>query len=182
MRIYLLLCLTAVASISSAANVTDHVAPGNLEVTKKLSCKDLDSIQSNHTPVNLFTGVKSCLAQKNYESAARGYIMAQLFGRFDTLRVTDATAHQAPGVAWMEISSQLDEKQLLTLSEAVKQMRMDPEFEKFARALPPPSYHPTYMIQHGMGAFINNGKPAIVENFDPVATWTGILDELFAKE
>ena len=39
-----------------------------------------------------------------------------------------------------------------------------------------PSYKPTYMIQHGMGAFTGQStKDGLVENFDSVVAWQEAL-------
>jgi hypothetical protein len=36
----------------------------------------------------------------------------------------------------------------------------------------PPAYFPRYMIQHGMGAFLNNGSgDGLVKDFDAKAAW-----------
>ena len=38
-----------------------------------------------------------------------------------------------------------------------------------------PEYHPTYMIQHGMGAFLNNGDNGLIKNFNSDSAWSLVL-------
>ena len=44
------------------------------------------------------------------------------------------------------------------------------------RVIGPPNYRPTYMIRHGMGAFIGGSGNGLVADFDPAAAWEESLD------
>ena len=39
-----------------------------------------------------------------------------------------------------------------------------------------PTYHPAYMIQHGMGAFLGQGSDPLVPGFGPATGWERALD------
>jgi hypothetical protein len=41
----------------------------------------------------------------------------------------------------------------------------------------PPTYHPAWMIQHGMMMFNPNTEPPLVAGFDPASAWTQAINE-----
>jgi hypothetical protein len=45
------------------------------------------------------------------------------------------------------------------------------------RAKGPPTYYPSYMIQHGMGAFGANNPTPLVDGFDPEPAWARALEQ-----
>lgn len=55
----------------------------------------VSSVSNKHTPADIYPGVAACLKAGDFEKAAQLYLTAGTFGRFDQLRVSDRTAHQA---------------------------------------------------------------------------------------
>jgi len=92
-----ILFLGAITCFTSA-QVVQHEAEGNLKSNKPLGCVSLSQVANTNTPADIFVGISSCIEEANYNAAAQLYILANLFGRFDTLRVKDVTAHQAISV------------------------------------------------------------------------------------
>ena len=98
------------------------------------------------------------------------YAVAGTSARFDSLRVADRTAHQAQQIVLMRHHDVVPAPQWDRVSEIMRAVIGDPaEFATFCtrvRAAGPPTYYPSYMIQHGLG-----GSTPIVEGFDAAASW-----------
>ena len=72
--------------------------PGNLAITHPLGCLTPEQLDDTMTPPDLFTGCADCIQHARYTDAQVMFALAGAYGRFDTLRVADATAHQATTV------------------------------------------------------------------------------------
>lgn len=95
-KICLALVISAIAF--NAAEIINVQAPGNLEVTNKLSCITVNEVKPFYSPADLFYGISQCLDKSDYEKAAVLYSIAFAYGKYDTLRVADKSAHQALSV------------------------------------------------------------------------------------
>lgn len=181
-----LLFSTSVMAQAPAPNVINHKAPGSLEATGPLSCVGLAAIRNTHTPPDIYHGVVQCSAQKRTEDMIGMYMLANMYARFDTFRVADRTAHQAVPVMQMGLGEQLDEEGKNQFSTALKSAVENPAALAATctqiKRIGPPVYHPTYMIQHGMGAFIGNQGDGLEASFDPAATWQRLLDDYLKCE
>ena len=96
-----------------------------------------------------------------YKEGTFLFALAGAYGRFDTLRVADNSAHQAVAVARMQALSTLDKSKQTAFQESLKATLGNPEglaaaCKEIVR-IGPPNYYPRYMIQHGMGAFLKGG-------------------------
>ena len=102
--------------------------------------------------------------------------------RFDAYRVRDKTAHQAGAALRVRFLEPLDKRPRDQLQKAAIALFEGEGTERAAfcrrmHALGPPSYHPTYMLQHGMGAIRGSKSPPLVDDFDPAAAWRKTVDE-----
>lgn len=153
-------------------------AKDNLVVTNKLKCITLDEMKATYTPADIYPAAADCIANGRYQDASQLYMLAGAYSSFDMLRVADVSAHQAKTVLILEAMATID---------AAKKEAWHAEFKTFVsgdglaqscvviRRIGPPSYYPTYMIQHGMSAIVTPGSSPLVEPFDASAAWKTTL-------
>ncbi|MEP9358568.1 hypothetical protein [Sphingomonas sp. KR3-1] len=155
--------------------VQNYNAPGNLEQTADLGCIALKDAAPRYTPVDLFRAAGTCISAHRYDDGARLFVLAGAYGRFDMLRVADTTAHQAILVIRSEIFGDLPQADSDAFSASLKTIIVDgklaPDLCATIQRIGAPTYHPRYMIQHGMGAFTGNKGNGLVDKFDADAAW-----------
>lgn len=173
------LLLSACNSIPKS-NVSNYEATGNLESPKPAGCVSVGELSNKQNPVDIFTGLNACLAKSDYSSAAELYFAGMSYGFFDTKRVSDKTAHQAISVLRMNLFGAQPQEVLDKLQAALTDITTDnTAICKSLMTLGAPVYMPTYMIQHGMGAFTGQStKDGLVENFDSGAAWKEALSTI----
>lgn len=79
--------------------------PGNLESTHNLGCIETKEALPQYNPIDLYKAASTCIAVNRYDDAVRLFSLAGAYGKYDMLRVSDVTAHQAITVAKMEYSA-----------------------------------------------------------------------------
>jgi hypothetical protein len=172
------LLATLLASLPASAQVTSFETEGNLKPTHDLACIAMDEIRNVYTPADLMAAHVKCRDAGQFENAFVLLLVAGTYARFDTLRVSDQTAHDAFLV--LEANSQPDEKAGAGVKAAADPY-LSPGSEKMRafctaiKRLGPPDYYPAYMVRHGMGAFFGAGGGLVV-NFDAKAGWKTSLD------
>jgi hypothetical protein len=164
------------------AQLHNFFASGNLEVTHAIGCIPLSQANSEYSPPDLYHGVAACLDSDDVPAAVQLHQLGAAYGTFDARRVSDQTAHQALLALWAPITRNASDSQRAAWKKEAIRVRQDPAARAAMcdnlRRIGPPAYYPRYMIQHGMGAFTGNqGKPAIVANFDANQTWKRILTD-----
>jgi len=152
-------------------------APGNLGPNKPFAGRALQEIDPQNNPIDLLTQAMS-LAKEDPKAAHNLFMAASLRAAFDMERVDDATARGAwaylmsqPGPAQLKLWGSLTRK----LGQADLQAVV-----AWARSSGPPTYHPGWMIQHGMRAINGDrakGDNGLKSGFDPVAAWTKVCDQ-----
>ncbi|RUO56830.1 hypothetical protein [Pseudidiomarina homiensis] len=149
----------------------------NLESPQPLACVQLSEVTAKHNPVDLIAGVAQCIEQENYLQAADLYTVAMTYGFYDTLRVSDQTAHQALMVVRMNAFTKAQQSELVKLQEAIATRIEAPELCGQLQSLGAPQYHPDYMIKHGMEAFsaMPEEKGGLIADFDGPAAWQHAL-------
>ena len=163
---------------SFGTNIQNYEAQGNLISENNLGCVGPEKLSNKYTPADLYKATAKCINQNNNEKAVFLFALAGVYGRFDTLRVADETAHQAVTVLLMETFGSLDEHK----KDTFKKVLMNTFKERVILCkkivlIGPPDYYPIYMIQHGMGAFLGRkANSDIVANFDVQAAWKKSLD------
>lgn len=168
---------------TSAQNVITMNAEGNLESPRPLECVDLSEVTNMHNPADILTGMRKCISDKNYKKAVKLFSIAGVFGRYDSFRVKDKTAHQALMVLQENIFSDIEESErdaLINLlnSELQKGSSSLNQLCENIKKIGVPKYFPRYMIQHGIQAFMaENDDDGLVENFDSQKSWNLALKE-----
>lgn len=169
--------------VTTENGITRVTAAGNLQSTFDLDCIDLPEAKNVYTPADLYQASALCFASNQGDRAVKLVWLAAAYGSYDVMRVADRTAHQGLGVLQMNHFGDFPEADQKTISEAVKAFRSDPvkwkSFCASVRTLGAPSYHPSYMIQHGLAAmqpWAAQGNEGLVEGFDPASAWQTLVD------
>jgi hypothetical protein len=143
-------------TVTQHGNVTNLESKDNLRSFHHLDCIDVGALTADDTPADMYPAVRTCINRGDFQRAARLSAIAGAYGRFDTLRVTDVSAHQALQVLQLnnlqDLSRDAKEKFQATIKEIIASDKMT-DLCAQARKLGGPTYYPTYMTQHGMSAF-----------------------------
>jgi len=149
-------------------------ADGNLESPKPLLCVDLSEVTNEHNPADILHGMRKCIELKDYKNAASLFAIAGVYGRYDTYRVKDKSAHQALLVLQQNVTLDLNEEDKKYLMEHIKELMEPSSLNAICQAIRkigPPNYHPRYMIQHSITAFLENEDNGLNEIFDSEESW-----------
>lgn len=176
MRLFLVLFL-AFFFFAVHADVTNFESKGNLESNNPSGCTGIDGLSNKNTPADIFIGIKKCLDEDNYENASQLYLAALVYGRYDTIRVEDKTAHQVIAVLRLNYLGGLSKEKIQKLQSEIKKSTENiGSVCTSLKQLEKPDYYPRYMIQHGMGAFLGNkSKDGINSDFNPNKVWEDVL-------
>lgn len=177
---------TATQSQKSAARshgTPAGAAPGAAPSLKPVGCVDIPSLSPEDTPAQILPGMRQCLDSHDYARAARLFLVADTYGRFDSLRVVDPTAGEViPALesAYLESADRDSKARLLaTAKEISASPRELLSLCSQVRALGPPTYDPLYMTTHGLSAF--KGKSAGVKrDFQRNPAWESALKSVLA--
>lgn len=174
----LALCLTV--PVRSGAEIVTIEAPGNLISTYDIGCADVSKLNNKLTPADLYRGMSICLQHNNFRDGAFLFALAGVYGRYDTYRVSDTTAHQATAALQVRTLGPVGQVKLASLQAEVAKLIQEPKDLRITcnkiKKIGPPTYYPKYMVQHGMKAIIdratNNG---LVAKFDSSSAWGNAL-------
>ncbi|MCO7188581.1 MULTISPECIES: hypothetical protein [unclassified Pseudoalteromonas] len=172
--------LISACNSTPKSSVTNYEADGSLGSTRPAKCVSVAELSNTQNPVDIFTGLNICLTEKNYSNAAELYFAGMSYGFFDTKRVSDKTAHQAISVLRMNLFGAQSQDNIDKFQMALTKLSSDnTEICQSLTDLGAPAYKPTYMIQHGIGAFTGQStNDGLVENFDAVAAWKDTLSTI----
>ena len=182
MQVRLALALTVMTAGGAAAQATNNEAPGSLAPTVDPGCVTMAQADARLSPPDLALGVLACGRDGNWDAAADLYALMLLRSSFDVARVEDATAHQAGDVLSMQVGDALSDADRASLGNALASFG-DPAGPKklalceAAKASGAPQHDPSWMLQHGMGAFLGTEGDGLVKGFDPAAAWDRIIRE-----
>jgi hypothetical protein len=168
-------------SASWAQQITNYTTEGNLEATHDIGCADSDQISNGHTPADLYMGLGECLKDGKLEDGVLLFALAGVYGRYDTLRVSDPSAHQATTMLRKTYLDSADESTRTKFGEILQDTLGAPDgLERICseiRKIGAPDYFPRYMIQHGMKAMTGQStKDGLVVDFEPEPAWESSLD------
>lgn len=166
---------TTTTMMPSGKTISSTEAVGNLEITHALTCMPLESVTPEYTPADLHGAIVDCVKKEDYKNALDLSLISGAYGKFDSLRVTDRTAHQAVIILSMKTSAALSLEEKKKWGEYMKtqvppmhDLAKCQSIQKFG----PPTYYPRYMIQHGMDAVLgDNTDTALVKDFDAADAW-----------
>jgi len=169
--------LLAVYNTSVQANVTNYEAKGNLESPNPVGCIKVYELTNQQNPVDIFTGLNTCLINHDYKNAAELYFAGMSYGLFDAKRVLDNTAHQAILVLRMNVFSSQSQDVMEKLQTELSRIISDnTEICRSLMNLGAPVYYPNYMVQHGIRAFTDRGtRDGLIEQFDSGLAWKEVL-------
>jgi hypothetical protein len=157
-------------------NVTNIRAEGSLASKNNIGCIEISNVKNQNTPADMYKGVAACMEQGNYEWAYRLYALAGLYAKFDAERITDETARQASTVLIINTMSPIAKEKRDKLMEVQSAILKSPqELSKLCQQVQKvgmPNYYPSYMIFHGVKAFMGNPNiGALKENLDLNVVW-----------
>lgn len=175
-----------VTGVSSAFSqqVTNIESKGNLVSERSSPLKSLDEASSNDTPVDFFDLAARKLQEEKYDESSMAFMVASVYGAYDQRRVADQTAQQGLEVLIAQKMSSASPEKRKKLQESVEGLLTNSDglllaLEKLGR----PSYHPAYMIQHGVSESPKSqeNKRDMVEGFDPESEWEKLLSEVASQ-
>ena len=156
-------------------------SPGNLAATNPLGCVAAETVSATDTAADIASGARACLDEREYERMADLLLLANAYATYDTLRVTDRTAHAAVIALVADRFVDVSRRERRRVLRAAEKLRGD---EKRIGALcatmaaaGPPHYRPTYMIAHGLMSFPGAPKQSPLREIDTVAGWRKVLVE-----
>lgn len=153
-------------------------------------CPRLASLDGSQTPEQLYRGAARCMHRSDTDTAVVLFSLAGAYGRYDALRVRDPSAHQAGMLLRLVALEQLNEPQRQALSRGVAAALSEPggsaELCATIERIGPPTYHPDYMVRHGLGSLRRSlpdnraagmpTAPELLQGFDGDAAWNQVLD------
>ncbi len=200
MNKYLTLALFFGAIYSGCANtlekpnvIVEKLAPGftNLKIEGSLksknpqNCVPLGKIDNIISPPDLFIGVAKCLEKEDLKKAGNLFFLARLLGAYDAKRVADKTAGQGIEVIQMETFGKINKDKVIKFQKYVNNPKEKrsilSDVCSHAESIGRPSYHPEYMILHGIKAFHGVQGDGLDPNFNPEKTWRELLNKGCAK-
>jgi len=161
---------------TSNSQITNYETKGNLQSNAPLGCVSLAAVTNKHTPADIYPGVAKCVTSGNYDKASELFALAGVYSRFDMLRVSDSTARQAIQALQLNNFGSFTGEQREAFKETMGTY-LSPNSKEFLnlcaqiKAKGAPDYHPTYMIQHGTGAFVGSSGNGIKSDFDAAKSW-----------
>lgn len=142
-----------------------------------LPCLKTEEIKTDMDPPHLYGAMASCIKLKDYKSAAHLYGVGGAYGRYDSYRVLDQTAHTEGSNALTEAFYGLvdragkSEFREAMLDEIVRGQNQI-EFCKTIWKIGKPTYEPMYMINKGHNKDIPHTlEGGLVRDFDAKAAW-----------
>ncbi len=158
----------------------NYEAPGNLQSTAPLGCVPLANVTNRYTPADIYPGVAKCITIGDYDRAAALFALAGVYGDFDMQRVSDATALDALQVLRLNDFGNLPKEKYEAFQKAVPAYAQQDSRKHAALCLSikrigSPNYFPTYMVQHGMKAFLGGEGNGLKANFDAKTAWQQAL-------
>ena len=153
--------------------------PGNLAATNPLDCVAVEAVSNSHTAADIASGARSCFDEGDDDAMADLMLVASAFAYYDTLRVTDESAHAALTALFADRFADIPSTQRDRVATAIDALADDRDrvgalCAKLAD-LGPPEYWPTYMLAHGLGTLVGEEKEPAVRNIDRAAGWKQAL-------
>lgn len=166
---------TAQGQALAAGNTPSVDSPQSVQ---SVGCVDISSLTAQNTPAEILPGVRRCIDDHDYIRGVRLFAVADVYGRFDTMRVMDVSAHAAVPALESAYLGQVDRDSVAkfqaTLKEIADSSSKLRDLCTQVRTLGPPAYPPTYMTSHGMSAFTGQGG-GLKRNFDRTSAWESSL-------
>ncbi len=179
----MVLCAMAAHSEDSPGRprIINWESPGNLAATNPLGCVAAETVSASDTAADIASGARACLDEREHDRMAELLLLANAYATYDTLRVTDPTAHAAVIALVADRFLGVSRRERRRVLRAVEKLRGDDErigaLCASMAAAGPPHYRPTYMIAHGLMSFPGAPKQSPLREIDTVAGWRKVLVE-----
>jgi len=145
---------------------------------RSVGCVDMGALTSQNTPTQILLGARKCVDDKEYDRGASLFTAAGAYGKFDSLRVPDVSAHTIIPDFESALFGQLDNESKANFKSAVEKLyKSDADRLNVCaqlRTLGPPTYYPTYMLLHGMSQFTGRGG-GLRDDFNRDTAWETAL-------
>lgn len=169
--------LTLALAANAVSGPADAQAP--LPEARTTPCLTADEINNRFTPLHLYSAYSRCLSEGRIGDAHFLVVLGQVYGRFDARRVADPTAHQADLALRMQATENVQPETAAALKSHMASFAADQdkraELCRRIERIGPPDYHPDYMINHGMSAYLKREQGnGLVAGFDPRGAWDDI--------
>ncbi len=167
--------------VEREGNITRGRVEGSLAPSRELGCISLHETQSTYTPPDLHTGIAKCFQTGAFGMAARLFILASGYARFDAERIKDRSAAAGGQVLILRSFAAFTGEQKEAFSHAARRLTGEPsELAALCsdiQKVGPPTYFPRYLILHGLNAFASSAplEDALDPTFDSQATWSKLL-------
>jgi len=180
------LAITLGTALSACGHLGTGSAPQGHTSSKpddpSTQCLSATPTLTRHPPNALYLSAAQCIEQNRLDEAALLYAVAGSQSRFDTRRVVDTTAHQVANFLGLIFSKHIGDDASAALSAHMRSTLDDVQarqaFCHTLKQLPPPSYRPDYMINHGMQAFTSASEDnALMDLPDANKAWASSVNE-----
>lgn len=165
--------------VTQNGNSFNIEAKGNLAPNKPFKGTTLEEIEPDNNPIDLLRRAIE-LWPENPRAAYLLKSAGVLRAAFDALRVSDFSAASAAPYAFDQNPAAKRITIWSSLSPSVGQAETK-ALLAWARKAGPPTYHPSWMIQHGMsatGIADKKTREGLQPDFDAAATWKMLCDNL----
>ena len=170
---------TGEEDVTGRQQITHWETPGNLAATNPLGCVVAATVSATDTAADIASGARTCLDEGHYDRMADLLLVANVYAYYDTLRVTDRSAHGALGALFVDRFAGISESQADRYMDAFDALVRDDKRLRglctMLSALGAPQYRPTYMIAHGLGSFPGMRKESPLHEIDTAASWRKAL-------
>lgn len=169
------------SSVAAVPQVTHLTTANNLRATHSPGCIEAEEFTSQDTPADLYPASAACLQKGEDAQAVILYVIGGAYSQYDVLRVRDASAKDAPALIRAQAFGNLSSQLVATFSQEVRGVLSDDiRHRSMCQVLlhvGPPRYQPTYMTQHGMGAFTDPNADRQHNPMDPVTDWLKVMHD-----
>jgi len=186
----MLISILAILTISSTSYASPkHIntkVKGSLESTHDIGCVDIKNLSNKYTPADLYKAVPTCIKEGKLDFGGQIFALASAYGRFDSERVADKTAHQGTKVLimrYLSLNKDISKEEKKEFSNIIqkglkegsnKHIKLCADLVKIGS----PDYYPDYMILHGMNAILGkNTNSNLVPGFNAEKAWKKTLKE-----
>jgi len=140
------------------------------------ACIPLGMTKNILTPPDLFKRVSACIAQENYDEAARLYALAGIYSIFDAQRIADKRAVRERKVLIASTFSAISSDRKTRFAEAQKRLGRNPASRvklcNDVKRIGMPGYFPNYLITYNRSTPANTGsQQMLMRNFNPEKEW-----------
>jgi len=153
-----------------------YVAP------RDLGCVAHEDLSTEMIPPELARIVRACINDAQFDNAFRVWLSFSSYALFDQQRVADESAHAVLQDLYSWTFAAYPRGVMDQVKAAANAFR-DPEGDAFLGACAQiietghPTYHPAYMIVHGMWPR-KSEEDWLAADFDPVAAWVRAVSEV----